>query len=97
MVAYNDILPCYIMESNIKQDETTRTKRKGAKSMNATRKLESTAEKRTVDTAGLQAMLSSERKTAVEIGIAAGARIQVGRRVLWNVNKVQEYLDCISE
>ena len=97
MVAYNDILPCYIMESNIKQDETTRTKRKGAKSMNATRKLESTAEKRTVDTAGLQAMLSSGRKTAVEIGIAAGARIQVGRRVLWNVNKVQEYLDCISE
>ena len=97
MVAYNDILPCYIMESNIKQDETTRTKRKGAKSMNATRKLESTAEKRTVDTAGLHAMLSSGRKTAVEIGIAAGARIQVGRRVLWNVNKVQEYLDCISE
>ncbi len=65
--------------------------------MNATNRVESTADRRTVDTAGLQAMLSSGRKTAVEIGIAAGARIQVGRRVLWNVKKVQQYLDAISE
>lgn len=65
--------------------------------MNATNKIESAAERRTVDTVGLQAMLSSGRKTAVEIGTAAGARIQVGRRVLWNVKKVQQYLDAISE
>ena len=65
--------------------------------MNATTKVENSAERRTVDTAGLQAMLSSGRKTAVEIGTAAGARIQVGRRVLWNVKKVQQYLDAISE
>lgn len=65
--------------------------------MNATNRVESTADRRTVDTAGLQAMLSSGRKTAVEIGIAAGARIQVGCRVLWNVKKVQQYLDAISE
>ena len=71
--------------------------KEGSKSMNATRKVENTADKRTVDTVGLQAMLSSGRKTAVEIGIAAGARIQVGRRVLWNVNKVQKYIDSISE
>ncbi len=64
--------------------------------MNAT-KTKNVADKKTVDTVGLQAMLSSGRKTAVEIGIAAGARIQVGRRVLWNVNKVQRYLDEISE
>lgn len=65
--------------------------------MNATSKTESMSERRTVDTAELQAMLSSGRKTAVEIGTAAGARIQVGRRVLWNVKKVQQYLDTISE
>ncbi len=65
--------------------------------MNATSKTESMAERRTVDTAGLQAMLSSGRKTAVEIGTAAGARIQVGRRVLWNVRKVQQYIDSASE
>lgn len=53
--------------------------------------------KKTVDTVGLQAMLSCGRKSSVDIGIAAGARIQVGRRVLWNVKKVQQYLDTISE
>ena len=65
--------------------------------MNATRKMNNAGRKKTVDTAGLQEMLSSGRKTAVEIGTAAGARIQVGRRVLWNVDKVQAYLDVISE
>ena len=50
-----------------------------------------------VDTERLQMLLMSGRKTAVEIGTAAGARIQVGRRVLWNMKKVQEYLDAISE
>jgi hypothetical protein len=53
--------------------------------------------KKTVDTVGLQSMLSCGRKSAVDIGNAAGARIQVGRRVLWNVGKVQKYLDAISE
>jgi hypothetical protein len=50
-----------------------------------------------VDTIGLQSMLSCGRVSAVEIGTAAGARITVGRRVLWNVGKVQQYLDSISE
>ena len=65
--------------------------------MNATRKMNNAGREKTIDTAGLQEMLSSGRKTAVEIGTAAGARIQVGRRVLWNVDKVQAYLDVISE
>ena len=65
--------------------------------MNATRKAGVIGERKTVDTAGLQEMLSSGRKTAVEIGIAANARITVGRRVLWNVKKIQKYLDAISE
>ena len=42
-------------------------------------------------------LLSSGRKTAVEIGTAAQARVQVGRRVFWNVKKVQQYIDAISE
>ncbi|MCD8224758.1 MAG: hypothetical protein LUC99_07950 [Clostridiales bacterium] len=65
--------------------------------MNRTKIIEGGAERKTVDTAGLQQMLMSGRKTAVEIGTAAEARIQVGRRVLWNVDKVQRYLDAISE
>ena len=54
-------------------------------------------EKKTVDTDGLKEMLSSGRKTAVEIGMAAEARVQVGRRVLWNVRKIQQYLDKVSK
>lgn len=50
-----------------------------------------------VSTEGLQCLLSAGRATAVEIGMAAGARVSVGRRVLWNVSKVQKYLDEISE
>ncbi len=42
-------------------------------------------------------MLGCGHKTAYEIGTAAKARVQFGtRRVLWNVKKVQEYLDSIS-
>ena len=45
----------------------------------------------------LQQFLGCGRKTATEIGAAAGARIQIGtRRVLWNVARIQEYLDSVS-
>lgn len=53
--------------------------------------------KSSVDTRELQAMLSCGRVTAVEIGNNANARIQIGRRVLWNVRKINAYLDSISE
>lgn len=53
--------------------------------MNTTKQIGRLEERKMVDTNGLQAMLSSGRKTAVEIGTAAQARVQVGRRVLWNV------------
>ena len=41
--------------------------------MRATNKIESMADKKTVDTVELQTMLSSGRKTAVEIGTAAAS------------------------
>lgn len=50
----------------------------------------------TVNTESLSEMLDCGRATAVKIGEAAGARIQMGKRVLWNVRKVENYLDCIS-
>lgn len=49
-----------------------------------------------ISTDELMNRLQSGRKTALEIGMKAGARVQIGRRVLWNVKKVQEYLDVIS-
>lgn len=65
--------------------------------MNATRKSELNNQRKTVDTFELQSMLGCGRKGAVDIGTAAGARVQIGRRVFWNVKKVQQYLDAISE
>ena len=50
-----------------------------------------------VDTAELMKMLHVGRKSATDIGIMANARISLGRRVLWNVKKIQLYLDEISE
>lgn len=50
----------------------------------------------TVTTERLQNILDCGRPTAIEIGSLAGARIEIGRRVLWNVSKVQKYLDSIA-
>lgn len=50
-----------------------------------------------VDSKGLQAMLSCGMSTAVRIGTEAKAKVKIGRRVLWNVDKVQEYINKISE
>lgn len=51
----------------------------------------------TITTEELMNRLQAGRVTAMSVGNAAGARIQVGRRVLWNVSKIQKYLDAISE
>ena len=64
--------------------------------MNATKIINRDGVRKTVDTTGLREMLNCGRETAVRIGTEAGARIQIGRRVLWNVDKVQKYLDSIS-
>ncbi len=46
-----------------------------------------------ISTSDLRELLSCGRSTAMKIGIEAGARVQIGKRVLWNVNKVQRYLN----
>jgi len=50
-----------------------------------------------VSTEELQLLLSCGRKTAIKIGHSAEARIDWGKRVLWNVNRVKGYMDEISE
>ena len=49
-----------------------------------------------VDTMTLAQMLSCGRATAVKVGTAAGARIEIGRRVLWSVAKVNAHLAEIA-
>ena len=46
-----------------------------------------------VDIEGLQAMLSVGRCTAANIGNLAGASIKIGRRRLYNVQKIKDYLN----
>ncbi len=51
----------------------------------------------TVDLESLSAMLSCGRATARKIGEQAGAKIVVGRRVLYSVEKVKKYLSSLEE
>lgn len=66
--------------------------------MRATKKFDDQQgiEKLTITTDRLQAMLGCGRKSAVQIGDLAGARIQLGKRVLWNVGKVRNYVNRVS-
>ena len=49
-----------------------------------------------ITTNELQAMLSCGRYSAVQIGELAVARIQIGKRIFWNVEKVKSYINLIS-
>lgn len=64
--------------------------------MRKTNNIESDS-KITVDINGLQAMLSIGRNTAAEIGEKAGAVIRIGRRKLYNVSKIEAYMNKLSE
>lgn len=44
----------------------------------------------------LMSILNCGRASAVKIGTDAGARVTIGRRVLFNRKKVEEYLNAIS-
>lgn len=50
-----------------------------------------------VDIEKLSTILSCGCATARKIGEQAEARIFIGRRVLYSVNKVQKYLDSIAK
>lgn len=50
-----------------------------------------------VDVGGLMDMLSTGKNTAREVGEKAGAVIRIGRRKLYNVAKVQAYIDSITD
>lgn len=66
--------------------------------MNATKRFDIENNKKlSVNTDELQAILGCGRKSAVQIGEAAEAKIRIGKRVFWNVGKIKQYLDDISE
>lgn len=51
----------------------------------------------TVDIEKLSAMLSCGHATARKIGQQAGARIVIGRRVLYSVERIKSYLASLEE
>lgn len=65
--------------------------------MNKTMELEwDISKKILVNTMELQILLSCGRYSAVKIGEHAGARVEIGKRVLWNRSKVETYIKDIS-
>lgn len=64
--------------------------------MNKT-KIRQTEHLLTVDLETLAAMLSCGQSTAKKIGEQARARVVIGRRVLYSVDKIKKYLDYLVE
>lgn len=50
-----------------------------------------------VNTSMLMKMLNCGKPTAIKIGTEAGAKIIIGRKILWNPRIIRRYLDDISE
>lgn len=49
-----------------------------------------------INTWELQALLGCGHASAVKIGTEAEARVEIGKRVFWNREKIQKYLFSIS-
>ena len=49
-----------------------------------------------VDLDGLKTVLSCGRSTAIQIAENAGASVKIGRRRLYNLAKIQKFLDDIA-
>lgn len=49
-----------------------------------------------VTTKELQSLLGAGRVSAMNIGASANARVDVGKRVFWNRNKIEVYLKNIA-
>ena len=50
-----------------------------------------------VNTPTLMKMLNCGRPTAIKVGTQAGAKIVIGRKILWNPRIIRQYLDNIAE
>lgn len=49
-----------------------------------------------ITTKELQILLSCGRFSACKIGDSANARVTVGKRILWNREKIEKYIENIS-
>ena len=56
-----------------------------------------TAETRYVNIAGLQDYLTIGRNSAEKVATAAGAKIKIGTRSVYDLQKIDAYLETLSE
>lgn len=64
--------------------------------MRKTRTIE-TNNKVSVNAETLAKVLDCGKPTAMKIGDAAGARFQIGKRVLYKLDKVEKYIDGLAD
>lgn len=50
-----------------------------------------------LDSFKLAQALGCGKPMAIQIGMEARARVEVGRRVLWNIEKIKEYINKKAE
>ena len=59
--------------------------------------LSGTGECRLMDTEELRAYTNLGRNNAMKLGEEIGAKVRVGKRVLWDRVKIDQYLDRLTE
>lgn len=60
------------------------------------RKVITTGASRLIDTEELRAYTNLGKNSAVKLGEEIGARVQIGRRVLWDRVKVDQYFNSLT-
>ena len=64
--------------------------------MNSRNNIQAKGESRLMDTNELRAYTNLGRNMATKLGIEAGAKIKMGKRVLWDKVKIDQYLNDLT-
>ena len=64
--------------------------------MNSRNNIQARGESRLMDTNELRAYTNLGRNMATKLGIEAGAKIKMGKRVLWDRVKIDQYLNELT-
>ena len=64
--------------------------------MNSRNDIQAKGESRLMDTNELRAYTNLGRNMATKLGIEAGAKIKMGKRVLWDKVKIDQYLNELT-
>lgn len=64
--------------------------------MNSRNNIQVKGESRLMDTNELRAYTNLGRNMATKLGIEAGAKIKMGKRVLWDKVKIDQYLNELT-